>query len=146
MSLENGKSLGPDGFNVEFFKFYWQDLEDDLFNAVTYFFEHGSMPTSWGHTYIALIPKKDNPKLVTNYHPITLCNVSYKIIAKILANKMKTILPKLIGKEQSSFIYGRSLSDNIIFLQEVVHTLDQTYCSSLGWLSDWHWKSLWYHK
>ena len=72
-----------------------------------------------------MIPKKDNPKNVSDYRPISLCNVCYKIIAKILSNRVKFVLPNLIGKEQSGFVQGRSPADNILTIQEVVHTLEQ---------------------
>ena len=87
-SLTSGKSLGPDGFNVDFYKFFWHDIQDDLSKAINHFFEIAHMPNSWGLTYIALIPKKENPKSDTDYCPISLCNVYYKIIAKILSNRL----------------------------------------------------------
>lgn len=127
ISLALVKSLGLDGFNVDFYKFFGNDVHEDLYNAIKYFFVHAHMPNSRGHTFIALIPKVDNPKSVTSYRPISLYNVYYKIIAKILANCLKNVIPNLVGNEQSGFIHGKSSADNIITLQEVMHNLDNDY-------------------
>lgn len=85
------------------------------------------MPKSWGLTYVALIPKKDNPKLVIDFCSISLCNVCYKLIAKIFANRLKLVLPNLIGKEQSGFFQGRLVVDNIIAIQEGAHSLEHDF-------------------
>jgi len=82
------------------------------------------MLESWGKTFIALIPKKDNPCSIFDFKPISLCNVCFKIISKILANRLKLVLPNLIGYEQVGFVSGRYPFGNIIALQEVVHTLE----------------------
>ncbi|XP_039116586.1 uncharacterized protein LOC120252479 [Dioscorea cayenensis subsp. rotundata] len=124
LSLPTGKSPGPDGFNVEFYRFYWTEIGDLIFAAIRYFFEHSVMPNSWGRTYVALIPKKSNPQSPADFRPISLCNVCYKLISKILANRLKYILPNLIGKEQCGFVHGRTPFDNIITLQEVAHSID----------------------
>lgn len=125
MSLPLGKSLGMDGFNIEFFKYYQHGIEENLFNVVTRFFNVSNPLNSWSITNVVLIPKKDNPKVVSDYRPISLCNVCYKIIAKILANRLKFILPNIIGKEQADFIRDCTSTDKIIVIQEVVHTLNQ---------------------
>lgn len=127
ISLALVKSLGLDNFNVKFYKFFGHDVHEDLYNAINYFFVHAHMPNSWGRTFIALIPKVDNPKSVTSYRPFALHNVYYKIIAKILANCLKNDIPNLVGNEQSGFIHGRSSADNIITMQEIVHNLDNDY-------------------
>lgn len=62
MSLDSRKILGPNGFNVEFYKFFWYDIQNELCDVIQYFFERAHMPTSWGLTYIALIPKKILPQ------------------------------------------------------------------------------------
>lgn len=74
-------------------------------------------------TFIALIPKNDNPDNIKLFRPISLCNVAYKIITKILVARIWPLLAKIISPFQSNFIPGRSTNDNIIITQEVLHTL-----------------------
>ncbi|XP_039138794.1 uncharacterized protein LOC120276131 [Dioscorea cayenensis subsp. rotundata] len=96
-----------------------------LFDAVSHFFNNSVLPNSWGRTYITLVPKKPNPNTVVDFRPISLCNVCYKIISKLLTNRLKDVLPKVIGREQCGFVSNRSPFDNIIALQEVVHSMDR---------------------
>lgn len=65
-SMPRGKSPGPDGINVEFYLFYWNQIGDHLLNAISYFFSTGLLPNSWGKTYVMLIPKKPNPVTVSD--------------------------------------------------------------------------------
>lgn len=85
------------------------------------------MPASLGKTYIALIPKKANPKLVSDFCPISLCNVCYKVIYKILANRLKKVIHKLICPKQTSFLTGCGSSDNVIVAQEIAHSIKSEY-------------------
>lgn len=87
------------------------------------------MPLSWGRTFVTLIPQNDSQQLVTDFYPISLCNVSYKVITKILANHLKNVISKLVGHEQSAFLVGRSTFDNIIAAQEIAHSLEFDYLS-----------------
>eukprot|EP00253_Pinus_taeda_P015063 PITA_15063 len=74
-------------------------------------------------SFIALIPKQDNAQMPERYRPIALCNVVYKIISKVVANKLKPLLPTLVLGEQSGYVEGRQILDNIIQTHEVVHLL-----------------------
>lgn len=81
------------------------------------------MDASVNATVIALIPKTKNPISVTEFRPISLCNVVYKILSKVLANRLKVILPCIISGSQSSFISGWLITDNIIAAYETMHTM-----------------------
>lgn len=86
-----------------------------------------SNPTKIGdvnHTLLTLIPKVHEPSRPSDFRPIALCNVIYKIVTKILASRMKHFLPYIIGQNQTNFITGRNATDNPIILQEVVHSMN----------------------
>ena len=73
-------------------------------------------------TFLALIPKEKNPLSIERFHTISLCNTSYKILTKILATRMKKIMAKIISETQGGFIVGRKIMDNIIIVQEAIHS------------------------
>ncbi|XP_020114730.1 uncharacterized protein LOC109728671 [Ananas comosus] len=103
-SMKPDKSPGPDGFSLRFFQTHWDLVHTDLFSLVQAFFSGKDVPTSINKTSIVLIPKKDHPEHITDFRPISLCNVTYKCLAKILVNRLKAILPDLIAPEQSAFV------------------------------------------
>lgn len=79
------------------------------------------VPDEWNQTTIALISKVKCPESVTDLRPISLCNVLYKIMSKILANRLKIILPKIISPSQSAFVPGHLILDNILIAYEMTH-------------------------
>lgn len=85
----------------------------------TDFFQHKSSLSIINHTHIALIPKSENPEMVTHFRPISLCNVSYKIISKILVNRLRPLLAKCISQNQGAFAPGKSIFDNILIAHEL---------------------------
>ncbi|GAU17164.1 hypothetical protein TSUD_177940 [Trifolium subterraneum] len=96
---------------------------DDIFSAASTWLERGYFPTSLNETNICLIPKCDNPTSMKDLRPISLCNVLYKMISKVLANRLKCCLDKCVSQEQSAFIEGRSILDNALIATEVIHAL-----------------------
>ena len=80
------------------------------------------MGSSIKSSHLALIPKDPNPQSFDRFRPISLCNVSYKIISKILANRIKKILPSLISENQGGFVPRRHITDNVILIQEAIHS------------------------
>ena len=99
---------------MDFCRFFLHDIGPRLFEAVNYFFCISSLPHSWANTYVALITKSDKPKKVADYCLISLFNVCYKNISKIMTNRLKHILQNLIGREQCGFIADHNPMDNIL--------------------------------
>lgn len=89
----------------------------------TIFFQTSILPAGWNHTQLSLLPKIEKPTRMTDMRPISLCSVQYNIISKILCNRLKLILPKIISETQGAFVSGRLISDNIIIAHEMVHNL-----------------------
>ena len=93
----------------------------DVFKACSSWLEEGVLPSVLNDTTIVLIPKIDNPVSMKDFRPISLCNVLYKILAKILTNRLKWILPDIISDEQSTFVPGHFIINNVIIAFEVIH-------------------------
>lgn len=91
------------------------------------------MQDRWNETIISLIPKVQKPERVTNLRPISLCNVLYKIISKILSNCLKKLLPEIISPNQSAFVPGRLISDNILIAYEFTHYMKNKKKGKQGW-------------
>lgn len=122
-SMHSDKSPGPDGFPASFYKKYWSTIKSSFMNAVNYFFDTGLLPPQWKSTFLVLIPKCKNPSTFDEFRPISLCNVSYKIIAKVIVNRIKPFLHKIISQEQGAFVPGRSINDNVLLAQEILHSM-----------------------
>lgn len=91
------KALGPDGLHAIFYQKMWEIVGDSVVNMANEFFSTGELQEGMNDTNIALISKIDNPERPTNFRPISLCNVSYKIITKAMANRLKDVMKEVIG-------------------------------------------------
>ncbi|XP_035551721.1 uncharacterized protein LOC118349890 [Juglans regia] len=96
---------------------------------------HGEMPQALNHTFITLVPKKKSPQTVNDLRPISLCNVAYKLIFKVIANRIKQVLLVIISDTQSSFIPGRLITDNVLVAYEVLHYLKRKKKGKKGFMS-----------
>jgi hypothetical protein len=115
------KTLGPDGMLAIFFQTYWHIVGHDFTLAVLDFLNTGCMLHNVNFTHIALIPKTKSAESLSQFRPISLCNVIYKTISKVLANRLKVILPSIISDSQSAFVPGRLITDNIMVAFETLH-------------------------
>nr|GFA99957.1 RNA-directed DNA polymerase, eukaryota, reverse transcriptase zinc-binding domain protein [Tanacetum cinerariifolium] len=114
------KSPRPDGFTFGFYRRYWDTIKKDV-EAVSYFFTSGTFPKGGNAYFIALNPKMQDAKVVKYYRPISLIGSLYKIIVKILANRLVGVLKDLVNKVQSAFIVNRQILDGPFILDELIH-------------------------
>jgi exonuclease III len=121
-SLGSSKAPGPDGFTALFYKKYWSVVKKEVLECVLDFFLNKNLASEQNHTFITLIPKQSGAHSVNHFRPISLCNISYKIISKLLANRFKLLLPKIISPLQSAFVPNRSIQDNSIIAHELLHS------------------------
>ena len=86
----------------------------------------GFILKDFNNTFISLVPKKENPATFEDFKPISLCNTMYKIISKVMANRLKIVMGSIISEEQSGFLPGRSLFEGVVVAHEVVHFIKTT--------------------
>jgi len=122
-SMGPTKSPGPDGFNACFFQKYWPIVGTDVTELVRTILVRGHIPSHLNHTHVVLIPKVRHPKRITEFRPISLCNVLYKLATKVISNRLKKLLPELISQTQSAFTPGRLITNNILIGYEVFHSM-----------------------
>ncbi|GKE04578.1 RNA-directed DNA polymerase, eukaryota, partial [Tanacetum coccineum] len=116
----NNKSSGPDGFSFEFIRKFWSLIDNDVVATISEFFASGKFPPGCNSSFIALIPKIQGTKVVKDYRPISLIGSIYKIIAKILANRLCLVMLDLISDVQSTFVSNRQILDGPFILNELL--------------------------
>lgn len=133
-SIGGLKAPGPDGIQVVFYQSQWSIVGPAVCHLVKNCFANPTMNSSINETLITLIPKVEAVVSMKDFRPIGLCNVSYKIITKLLARRLRTIMEDLISPHQCSFVPNRHSSDNIIIAQEVIHSM-RTKKGPKGWMA-----------
>ncbi|CAN1804672.1 Putative ribonuclease H protein At1g65750 [Linum perenne] len=118
------KAPGPDGLNPAFYQKFWDVVGVELVKDCNQWLRSKSVPNEARATDIVLLPKKENATRMADLRPISLCNVRYRIVAKVLANRLRNIMTDIIPEEQSAFIRGRSIVDNVLIAFETLHTLN----------------------
>ncbi|XP_013624212.1 PREDICTED: uncharacterized protein LOC106330256 [Brassica oleracea var. oleracea] len=119
-ALPKNKAPGPDGYPSEFFTAHWNTVGQEVTDAIQEFFTTCRLLQQWNATILTLIPKKKNADKISDFRPISCCNTVYKVIAKLLANRLKQVLPSVISITQSAFIPGRLLVENVLMATELV--------------------------
>ena len=115
------KTPGTDGLPVEFLKFFWPELQSSIVDSFNYAFQSGSLSISQRRGIISLIPKKNKDRtIVENLRPISLLNVDYKILTKVLAKRLEKVLPKLINPDQTGYVKGRYIGENIRLIEDLM--------------------------
>ena len=127
-AMPSNKSPGPDGYPAEFFKSAWSTVGPDLIGAIQEIFRNGRLLKDLNATVIALIPKTPEASSLADFRPISCCNLAYKIISKILANRLKPLLLECISPNQAAFLSGRSLGENVLLALELIRNYDKSSC------------------
>ena len=126
------KAPGPDGMPPIFFQKFWNTVGDDVVEAVLSCLNSGTILPGLNHTFITLIPKVKCPEYVTEFRPIALCNILYKLVSKVLANRLRKVLPHIISDFQSAFQSNKALSDNILVAFELLHHMKRRKSRKTG--------------
>ncbi|KAA3474835.1 GTP cyclohydrolase 1-like [Gossypium australe] len=117
------KAPGSDGYHALFFQSQWDLIGGAVCEWVQGIFAGKRIEGELNNTLIVLIPKKDSPEDFSQFRPISLCSVIYKLVMKVIANRFKVVFPNFISPEQAGFIARRNISDNVIIAQEVIHSM-----------------------
>ncbi|MCH90331.1 RNA-directed DNA polymerase (Reverse transcriptase), partial [Trifolium medium] len=128
-SMNKDEAPGPDGFGAFFFQTYWDIIKIDVVNAVLEFFNFNRIMPNFNSNTVVLIPKVPNADSLNHYRPIAMANFKFKILSKILADRLALVLPDIISKEQRGFIKGRQIRDCICLTSEAINML---HCKSFG--------------
>ena len=119
--MGSDKTPGTDGLPAEFYKVFLNDISALLIAALNWSFQNGSLPITQRRSIIKLIPKKDAELyLIKNWRPLSLSNTDYKIAAKAIAYRMKLVLPKVVNTDQTGFMKGRFIGENIRLIDSII--------------------------
>ncbi|CAN0875633.1 Transposon TX1 uncharacterized 149 kDa protein [Linum grandiflorum] len=122
-SMHPDKAPRPDGFNSGFYQKFWPLVGAQISSACRTWLERGELPDQIQEMTIVLLPKGNQPTTMKDWRPISLCNVLYRLVAKVLANRLRKIMPRVVSEEQSAFVKGRSIVDNIVIAFETLHNM-----------------------
>ena len=117
------KSPGLDGMSPFFFQKYWNIVERDVTKAILYILHSGHFLRKMNYTHIVLIPKINKPKIVVDFRLISLTNVISRLVSKVIANRLKLILPNVISDSQSAFVPNQLITDNTTIAFKVLHRM-----------------------
>jgi len=120
------RAPGPDGYNAGFFQHNWDIVSSDVCAAVTNFFSQGKLLRQLNHTFLTLIPKTSNASNLSDYRPISCCNVLYKLITKVLSNnRLLRVIRNLVSFNQNAFIKDRNISDCSLLAHELIRDFEK---------------------
>ncbi|GJZ08803.1 cysteine-rich receptor-like protein kinase, partial [Tanacetum coccineum] len=114
------KAPGPDGFNLNFIKSFWDVIKVDFWNCIQHFESTGSLANGCNPSFIILTPKKPDPIGFSDYRPISLIGCVYKVISKLLSSRLARVINYIISHNQSDFISGRQILDGCLIANEII--------------------------
>ena len=136
-NMKNNRSPGVDGFSCEFFKVFWKQLSSFVLRGINHSYNIGELSVSQQEGIITLIPKENKSRLLlTNYRPICLLNTIYKLASAGIANRLKTVITKLINTDQSGFISGRYIGENTRLVYDLMQFVEEKNIPGLLLLVD----------
>ena len=135
--MNNNKSPGSDGLTTEFYKLFWKDIKTPFLSSIHYSYENGKLTELQTQGIISLLPKKNKNLLVlSNWRPISLLNVDYKIISKVISNRIKKVLPSIINSSQTGFLKGRYIGENIRTIIEIIENANNNDTPGMIFFAD----------
>ncbi|GMI73050.1 hypothetical protein HRI_000974300 [Hibiscus trionum] len=134
-SMSPLKAAGENGLGALFFQKFWHVIGDDTVTFCLTVLKQERPMSDINQTRIVLVPKVDNPTGMSQFRPISLCNVLFKIISKTLANRLKLVLPLCIDEAQSAFVPGRLITDNVLAAYEIFHSMRMKKGGKNGFLT-----------
>ena len=124
--LSQGKTPGSDGLPLEFYVKFWDQLCPILLQLYNFSFDQGFLSSSMQESVTRLIFKKDDPKHLKNWRPISLLNVDYKILSKALTNRLSKVLPSIVSEDQTCSVSGRTIFDNLTLFRDTLDYINLT--------------------
>jgi hypothetical protein len=122
-ALNKDSAPGPDGFGAFFFQHYWDIISIDVINAVLEFFNTNWILPGFNSNIIALLPKTPDATSIDQYRPIAMANFKFKIISKIIADRLASLMPGIVSEEQKGFIHERNIKDCLCIASEATNLL-----------------------
>ncbi|KAK2665497.1 hypothetical protein Ddye_004071 [Dipteronia dyeriana] len=119
-NYDGNKAPGPDGFNLNFIKAHWAVIQDDFMCCINEFHRDGSIVKDLNRAFIVLIPKTGNPENIKDYKPICLIGSLYKVLAKVLTDRIRKVMYSIIGETQMAFISNRQILDSLVIAEEIM--------------------------
>ncbi|KAL4370540.1 hypothetical protein AHAS_Ahas06G0076000 [Arachis hypogaea] len=128
------KAPGPDGMPALFYQKMWRIVGNDISDYVLNILNHEADPSPINSTHICMIPKIKTPRYAKDFRPISLCNVIFKLVTKTIANRLKQILPDIVGEFQSAFVQDRLITDNGLVAFEIFHYMKKKVTGQKGYI------------
>ncbi|KAK2656715.1 hypothetical protein Ddye_009767 [Dipteronia dyeriana] len=120
-NCDGNKAPGPDGLTLSFIQANWEVIGDEFLRFMSEFHKDNAIVKNMNKTFIALVPKCGKPKSIKDFGPISLVGCMYKVLAKVLANRVTKVMNKIIGDYQMAFVKDRQVLDSVVIAEEIVH-------------------------